>query len=180
MTFIVAFTGRKGSGKDTAAQVLLKTGYWGQINFADKLREVCNIAYGLTPDEMVNPALKQVKLNRWPFKSPRELLQEIAQIWRIQYPEIWVMGWYRTVRDLSPPRIVVTDLRYPNEEEILRDKKAIIIKIERPGLSDDEFSNHESESYFDEIKADITITNDSSINHLHNKVTASLLGKIPK
>jgi len=183
MVAIVAFTGKKGSGKDTAAQALLRRGTWDHINFADKLKEVCKIAYGLTPNEMKDPKLKQKQLDRWPFKSPRELMQEIAQIWRDRYPEIWVIGWYRTIKlnriYRADEGVVVTDLRYPNEVEVLRDKKAIIIKIVRPDLEDDEFSSHESESYFDQIEADITITNDGTIESLHNKVTASLLGKVP-
>ncbi len=173
-TVIVAFTGRKGSGKDTAAEVLFRTGRWGQINFADKLKEICTLAYGLSPDEMSNPLLKQQELSRWPFKAPRFLMQEIAQLLRDEYPEIWVMGWLATIRGQQAPRVVVTDLRYPNEVDVLRTMGVTIVKIERPDMEGDEFSNHESESYFDDIEADITIVNDGTIEDLQKWVKTAL------
>ncbi len=176
-TQIVAFTGKKGSGKDTAAEVLFDTGNWEHINFADNLKMICRVAYGLTYTEVYSVHLKQKELNRWPFKSPRFLLQEIAQLWRDKYPEIWVMSWLRAVKDSGVRRIVVTDLRYPNEVEALRSWGALIIMIHRPSIVDDEFSGHQSESHFDKMDADMDILNDGSIEDLHEKVKTALYSR---
>jgi broad-specificity NMP kinase len=88
---IIAFTGKRGHGKSTAAEVLVREHGYVHLNFADPLREVCHLVYGVSYEEMLDPVLKEKVLERWPFKAPRELLQQIGtDMFRNYIPETWV------------------------------------------------------------------------------------------
>jgi hypothetical protein len=169
---IVAFTGKKGHGKDTAAQCLMLQGSFRHKNFAEPVKIVCHTMYGLQPEEMHDPILKEKTLERWPHKTPRHLMQEVAQFARDKYPEIWVVNWIRRVD--APLKegldIVCTDLRYLNEEEVVRELGGLIIKIVRPVVQDNEFSQHKSETELDGIRPDYTFINDRTPAELHADV----------
>jgi len=175
---LVAFTGRKGSGKDTAARILVTHDEWTRINFGDVIKRVCGEIYGLTYGQMNDPTLKETELVSWPFNTPREIMQEVGQLWRDAHPEIWVWCWKNTVRRafMEDPdlKVVVTDLRYATEEKIIKCREAVVIRIKRPDLEDDEFSPHESESYIDKIQVDFTIVNNGTIAELDSKVEECL------
>jgi hypothetical protein len=49
---------------------------------------------------MLDPVLKEKVLERWPFKAPRELLQQIGtDLFRNYIPETWVESWKMKVRN---------------------------------------------------------------------------------
>lgn len=177
---VIAFTGEKGNGKDTASEVLRKHPYgFVHMNFADPVRKICKEMFCLTDDEMSKPELKEKPLERWPFKSPRELMQGIAQICRDLWPGIWVKHLDRrinSVRDYCASYetalegVVVTDLRYPDEVLMLREQEAQIFKVVNPRVERNEHSNHPSEQHFDEIHPDYIILNNGTIESLHEVV----------
>lgn len=176
---IVAFTGKKGSGKDTAAEALKKIGY-KHLSFADPLREITNIAYGVTYEEMTDPILKEKKLDRYPFMSPRELLTKLGtQAFRdLIDQQTWVKALERRAREHE--KVVISDLRFLNEEKMLRANQGLIIRIINPRKQDnDEFTNHRSETEMDGISPDYTINNSGTIEQLHHavhEVVANSLG----
>jgi len=79
--------------------------------------------------------------------------------------------WYEKVHGTEKEyeRIVIPDVRFPHEVDFLRKRGAIIIKIERPCLPDDD--NHASEKEMDSIKdIDFIIRNNTSIINLYKSV----------
>lgn len=146
---LIVFCGPKGSGKDTAARYLLNqnppppnVGMSGmkippplfqKLNFADPLKTSCGLIFGLTDAEMNDPGLKERVLDRWPFKTPRELMQNVAHLFRTMYaPDIWVRAWERRLRDTHSRCIVVTDLRHQEELDLLTKLGAQIFYIDNP------------------------------------------------
>ncbi|AXQ68699.1 putative dNMP kinase [Caulobacter phage CcrPW] len=190
MSKIIAFTGLRGHGKDTAARALVRDHGYVQVNFADPLRKVCNTVYGVTYDEMLDPVLKEKVLDRWPYKSPRELLQQIGtDMFRAYIDETWVQAWANKVREIlegrgvddngiciidengNPPAgVVCSDCRFINEAAMIASLGGTLIRIEDPRkrakLKLDERSLHQSEVEIDQLQANWTITNDRGIRDL--------------
>jgi hypothetical protein len=174
MTKIVAFTGKRGSGKDTAAQTLRSAGYV-LMAFAEPLRDILKIVYGLTDEELLDTHLKEQVLTRFPWRSPRDLMTTIGtQGFRdLIHQETWVKALER--RAEQHDFVGVTDLRFLTEEAMLNKHKAIIIRVINPNRKDeDETSQHRSETEMDKIVADFEILNDGTIEELHAKVRAAI------
>ncbi|MEB3059338.1 hypothetical protein, partial [Parvimonas sp. D9] len=130
---VLVFTGPKGSGKDTAcANPLLERArlrrlrfpqerpLFERVPFAGAIKQSCSILYGLTEEEMEDSILKEKTLSRWPWQPPRKLLQDDANAKREQYDGYFhVRAWLRAVAKSRAHCIVVTDLRFPEELQIL-------------------------------------------------------------
>lgn len=183
---IVAFTGKRGMGKSTAAEVLVREHGYVHLNFADPLRAICHIAYGVTYEEMNDPVLKEQVLDRWPHKAPRELLQQIGtEMFRGYIPETWVERWKMSVRNLAagthfdekgfymptPPGVVCSDCRFLNEASAVKEIGGTIIKIDDPRkVRTDVAAQHQSETEIDLLPVNWTITNDRTIHDLEQAV----------
>ena len=168
---IVAFTGKRGSGKNTAAQALIDLGY-ADLSFAAPLRAVTHAAYGVTYLEMSDPILKERVLNRYPFKSPRQLLTYIGtEMFRAYIDDTWVRAMERET--LKYTHAVITDLRFLNEEDLMNRIGASIIRVVNPTLKNtDTVSQHRSETEMDQIVPAYTLVNDGTIAQLHARVRA--------
>lgn len=171
---IVAFTGKKGHGKDTAAGALEKAPSL-HVNFANPVKRTCRDVFGLTVEEMSNPVLKETKLDRWPFQSPRTIMQLVGtEAFRAIWPDVWINHWERTVKEYyAEPRnkggmVVTTDLRFINEYNIIKKHWGIVIRIVNPRI--ELTDTHQSETEMDKITSDFIIINDGSIEDLHKKV----------
>lgn len=70
-------------------------------------------------------------------------------------------------------RLIITDLRFLSEEEIIRRHGGVIVRV-TGGKSnpDDQFSNHPSEVQIRSIRHDIEILNNGTLDDLYAKVEA--------
>lgn len=69
------------------------------------------------------------------------------------------------------PNWCITDMRFPNEMEAIKERKGITIKVVRPQIETAEFKSlHQSETALDDAKFDYEITNDGSIEDLIKNV----------
>lgn len=166
---IVAFTGKRGSGKNTAAQALIDLGF-ADLSFAAPLRAIAQMAYGVTYEEMGDTVLKEKVLDRYPFKSPRELLTYIGtEMFRVYIDDTWVRALEREAAKHA--NCVITDLRFLNEEKMLNGIGGTIIRIVNPRRVDaDVVSQHRSETEMDQIVPTFTIINDGTVEFLHSQV----------
>ncbi|AFO71718.1 putative dNMP kinase [Caulobacter phage CcrSwift] len=171
---LIAITGKRGHGKTTAARRLEAAGY-RHINFADPLREIAKIAYGVTDLEMSDPVLKETVLDRYPFKSPRDILQKIGtEMFRSYESDTWIEAFKRAAGGYS--HVVCSDCRFLNEAAAVRALKGRIIRVEDPRkVTKDAASQHASELEMDLIVPDWTITNDRGIDDLHNAIAMIVL-----
>lgn len=99
--------------------------------------------------------------------TPRHAMMTLGTSWgrNLIHKNIWIQAWKNTIPDY--PKIVVDDLRFPNEYEHLKRMNAYVIKIYRESTF--ETSMHESESY--QLPYDDFISNDSDINDLKKKAS---------
>ena len=171
---IIAFTGRKGHGKDSAAAPILEIRHpksvlkvWTQVNFSDAVKQICMRAFGLTTEEVYDPLVKGVKLTAYPYETPRSIMQRVGtDLFRKEWPNVWVEAWEREA--IRHPHVVVTDLRFLNEFNMIKRRWGVVIRVKRPGMNDSD--EHQSETETESFDADSTIMNDGSLEDLEKKV----------
>lgn len=191
---IISFFGKMGSGKDTAGEIARKFGEFERMAFGDELKKVVDQKYS-------NFILQAEPEERG--ERRRRLLQLEGQNSREVYPDVWV-DWfdrklytkhaaYESFKEVynrtadnkitEPLKIVVTDMRQPNEYEYLKSLNAVMVKIvaddwtrrerieNRDGFypSDPTFY-HETESFIDEFDYDFIVYNNGSKQEFTNEV----------
>jgi len=163
---LIALSGKKHSGKDTAGLFFTQNGYM-RLAFADALKDICKILYDLSEEQLNGNDKEKIDLRY--NKTPRELLQFIGTLLRQNIGKnVWSDIIKNKLFDTKGQKIVITDLRYPDELEIIKSFGGIIINIFRPNLEENEFNKHESEQQ--KLSYDYQIINDSSISDLHSKL----------
>lgn len=166
---LIAICGAKRSGKDTiAAHLVSKYGYT-RIALADPIKQVVGHMFGFTSMQMETDDKESID-PRWNI-SPRQALQffgtEVMQ-YKIQelLPNIGRMFWTKSlIASMNPEKIyVVSDVRFHHECDALKEIGAFVIKVERSSTNNKD--THSSEQEHKDIKADIVISNDSTIEEL--------------
>jgi hypothetical protein len=181
----LAFTGKKQSGKTTAAQSLQKWGSWRIMSFADPIKDLAvqmtNMAIRETwrYHELANRDGRNYAFSRADLDRNKDVFRPFLQWLGTEFgrdflgnPEIW--NWHMEDRiDLAlgeGHHIVIDDCRYLNEAEWLRREGFSIVRISRPGLEDDDM--HASEKELELIEVDDFIVNDWSVDDLARSVAA--------
>lgn len=178
---IVGFTGFKGSGKDTAAAVLLQQPYNFTIaKFADGIKAMLGQFYyysGLSTPEVQRRIEGDLKEEPDPFllqgKTPRWAMQTLGTEWGrdLMGENIWVTATMSKIHNLLSVKnyrgVVVTDIRFPNEAAAIKDAGGILIRIER---DQNVIDLHESEKYILTLPVDYVIVNNDTKELLAEQV----------
>jgi len=149
---LIAFTGRAGSGKSTAAQHLVDRHGYLKLPFAGPLKGMCQ-ALGLSQAEWSDPGLKNRPHPDFGYKSPRHIMQTLGTEWGRETidEDIWVNAWRRKLpRDYA--NIVADDARFNNEVAAVLRLDGVVIRINR--ISSDTAVTHPSEvvpTYYDGV-----------------------------
>lgn len=182
---IIGLSGYARSGKDEAAIALQDIGFH-RVAFADKLRDVI---YALNP--IVNPT----KENYFVQHKVPVLLQEViddfgwggyketqygTEIRRLLqrlgteagrqtlWDSIWVDAAFAGAPDGA--NIVVTDCRFPNEAEAIKERGGEVWRITREGVRP--ANSHASETGLDDWDFDVRINNEGTLEDYHGLVRA--------
>ncbi len=139
---IIAFTGKKFSGKSTACSILKDKGYI-EINFADPLKKLASQLSGIPLEDFYNPELKEIEQRVYLGEvgghtvyanSIRHALQYLGtNIFRAKDKNHWVNQFKSTIDPTKD--YVCGDLRFLNEYECIKELGGTIININRLGLS---------------------------------------------
>lgn len=159
----IGLTGVAGSGKDTAAAHLVKASNFGRYAFADRLKQVCAFLYG---DWILDPSGKEVVHQRF-GKPPREIFQDIGELFRSYDPDFWVKQVARFTDSRTDHDIVFSDVRHDNEAEYVTGRGGFIIRIERDVKP---VRDHVSEHGISDRYVSYTIHNTSTIGFLEDSV----------
>lgn len=132
---VVALTGAAGSGKTTAADILIRDYGYVRVKFAAPLKAMCR-AIGLT-DEHIEGSLKEVPCAILQGKTPRYAMQTLGTEWGRDTigPKFWTGLWEDAALGVlfAGERIVVDDCRFPNEAEVVREMGGVIYRLEGRG-----------------------------------------------
>lgn len=179
---LIGLMGTKGSGKDTCGIHLINQYGFIKKSFADPLKKVCQELFLFT-DEQLNGTLEQKETAdpRWFNCTPRKAMQYVGtELFRDHLDNIMPgLGknifthhfklWYESAIKLNPQiRIVVTDIRFENEADLIHELGGIVCKIERNVTGDSDHSNHSSELELQQLKCyDHLIDNNGTIEGLN-------------
>ena len=84
----------------------------------------------------------------------------------------WAQGPIGGYEDGDMPNWIITDTRFPNEADAIREKDGVLIRVERPGVKP--INDHPSEIGLDHYKFDHVIKNNGSIQELADQVKSIL------
>jgi len=139
---LVGFVGLIGSGKGTAGELLIKHGFVPD-SFAKPVKDAVAALFNwprhlLEGDTVESRAFREQPDAYWslvmgrPY-TPREALQKMGtEVGRNSFhPDLWVKTLEKRVRYSPHPNIVITDVRFPNEIEAIRNQGGRVIVIER-------------------------------------------------
>ena len=158
---IVGISGFAGSGKDSLGAFLVARGF-KKIAFADKVKQLAvalcpslgeRIAAGETLDDLKR---SDPSVRRW--------LQDVGLTARdVMGDDVWIRS---ALEGLSPDeQYVITDVRFSNEVEAIREKGGILVRMERPGVGP--ANNHPSETELADYQEwDIVVNNDGALDDL--------------
>lgn len=143
---IIGICGSAGSGKDTIGDILVNNlPNWEKMSFASHLKDVASLLFGFnrkmlageTPEDR---AIREQPDRFWSEKmgkdfTPRYALQYLGtNLLRNQlHQNIWVDCLERKIME-SDKNIVITDVRFPNEIDMIKKIGGEIWRVERGEL----------------------------------------------
>lgn len=131
---LIGLSGPAGCGKDTVARYLSNCGYH-RYTLAMPLKMGLEVMLGISLDVWDDRVRKEQVID-WLGKSPRQVAQTLGTEWGRQqvHPELWVKLMLRKwdeVRRSGSPRMVVTDVRFDNEAQAIKDAGGTVWRIDR-------------------------------------------------
>ena len=185
---IISLSGYSGSGKDTVGTILQqidKDSHWEIKKWAGKLKQVAELLTGIPVEKFEDQEFKKTNLGKqWNDRinnpmSVRDFLQKLGTegLRDGLHTNTWVnalMADYKCVpADRAPngwdcPNWIITDTRFPNEAQAIKDAGGIIIRVTRPGIGP--VNDHPSETGLNQWNFDYEIQNDGTLENLINSV----------
>lgn len=155
--------------------------------FADPIREIGRM-FGFTAEQLSDQRLKETFVHPDWGITPRTFMQRVgSDMFRNNlHADCWVMLMKQklmtlikdceentrsepaclftptvTEGNLLPRRVaIISDVRFPNEADMVRNLGGIIIRVNRPSMvTSGEWKNHESERHISTLNADIDFYN---------------------
>lgn len=177
--YIIGLTGQAGAGKDTARAILEEHGYYG-LAFADPIRDM--IGALLVNCDTSFQWMEARELKEQPIPglgvSYRQLAQTLGTEWgRAVAPDLWLRiaaaHMQSITRDsFAPISFVISDVRFENEADFIRQRGGVVWRVYRPGL--EPVREHISEAGARLIEPDFTIMNNGTIEDLRATVSLAL------
>lgn len=149
---------------------------WEIKKWAGKLKTIASLLTGIPVEKFEDQEFKKTQLGPEWNMTVRDLLQKLGTdgLRNGLHENTWVnalMADYRkesftgyigdTRRDIPQSNWVITDTRFPNEAQAIKDNGGIIIRVDRPGVS--AINAHPSETALDNWDFDHKIWNGSDM-----------------
>ena len=203
---LIGISGKIGAGKDTVGVIIRQLAItnngadWDIRKFAGKLKIVASLLTGISIEKFEDQDFKKTILGpEWgketksnplnaiePFKditfvemmSVRDLLQKLGTeaMRNGLHQNTWVNALFADFKE--DMHWIITDMRFPNEYNAIKDKGGITIRVNRPGHGTsmtDLASAHPSETALDGFEFDYTINNDGDLEKLISLVREILV-----
>lgn len=176
---IIGISGYATAGKDTVGAILVQQYGFSRVAFADRLKALaveldpilaikgpehptfhCSLSQ-LVDDYTTLDAAKMA------VPAVREYLQKLGVACRDKLGEhVWV---WAALQDL-PKMAAVTDVRFVNEADAIREAGGFVWRVNRPGVAP--INGHVSEHALDHYPFDHYVQNDGTIDDLRTVVSA--------
>lgn len=192
MMKLIGIVGARGAGKSTIAKYLCERHGWTEMSFADPLKQGVMHMFGLRSEQVYDPDCKEIVDPFWGV-SPRDLLQVVGtELMRerlaLHFPQtapVWIRALDRRLQEMdSDDKVVISDVRFPDEVQYVRERGGEIWYVVREGFGQDDAhvserlakafslcsSERSSRLAIDFGSADHVLTNDGDIAGLHDRI----------
>lgn len=183
---LIGVSGKAGSGKDTFASILISAmPNFENRKFSKKLKIVCALMLGCDPEDFEIQEFKSApilvpKYRNKGINTNRDLALYVGMAMRDANEDAWVDALFVDYKPYADrwdadgittvavhPDWVVTDVRFPNEAEAIKQRGGKLVRIERPGAGVDHISDTALDDYGD---WDFIINNDSNLREYETKI----------
>lgn len=190
---LIGLCAQKQNGKDTMADYLCHKYKFVKLSFASPLKEACKILFGFT-EAQVNGSEKEIIDEKWGV-SPRTVLQFVGtDLFRDQMKTIipgigdnfWALclknSIDKIIKSTPDARIVISDVRFPNEVKMIQQLGGLIVKIARSSSVQHPATATESKSSLEkkinDIKGNSLIENNITSQHVSEKMIDTIKGDV--
>jgi hypothetical protein len=147
---------------------------WEIKKMAYKLKQIASILLNVPVAKFEDRDFKDIQLPvEWDYMTIRTFLQKLGTEAMREglHQNTWANAFWSDF-DKDNDHWLITDIRFPNEYESVKDRNGIVIKVVR----DIEIPKHEheSETALDSYRFDYVINNNKDINHLISEVETLL------
>jgi hypothetical protein len=189
---IISFAAQLGNGKDEAANYLVTRlkGEWYRAALAENVKRIFCDAFGVNREFIE----KWKRIDEAPpgFKIPiRRGLTMIGDGFRDVQENVWIDMLFKN----NTKNLVISDCRYLNEANYIREHNGITVLLWRPGYENDVDNRSEQEIMpfvnklkdhpdgeisDDSIPFDLWIKNDSDLDRFYHKIDTIVVPYIDK
>lgn len=162
---------------------------WEVKKFAGKLKEIASMLTGISMHKFEDQEFKKTTLGpEWDFADAdapdnimtvRMFLQKLGTdgLREGLHTNVWVNALFADYLPIHHdfveggfewPNWIITDCRFENEAQAVKDRDGLIIRIDRPGIT--AVNAHPSETALDDYAFDERIVNDGSVEDLYEKI----------
>lgn len=194
---LIGIIGNIGSGKSTVSKYLVDNYDYEEYSFASPIKNIA-INMGFDYNQVYGSQINKLELNKYWGISGREFMQKIGtefgrNIIHDILPNmnigksnsLWVKIFeikYENHINTNNKPVVVSDCRFENEIQSIRDRGGYIIKIVRDKTipnanekkNDNEIYNHSSETYISNLYYDTVINNNTKKDELFKSIDCIL------
>jgi hypothetical protein len=203
---IIGIVGFIGTGKDTIADYLVNIHQFRRESFANTLKDAVSSVFGWDR-ELIEGRTRQAR--EWreqvdPWWSTRLNIPNLTPRWVLQYwgtevarksfhDDIWIASLENKLRN-SKDDIVISDCRFPNEIESIKDAGGIVVRVARGpdpewfndavtinsgsknmrwALAKDamtKYNIHASETAWAGTEFDAVLDNNGTLDHLYQQI----------
>jgi hypothetical protein len=199
--FILGLVGAIGAGKSALGNRLVEHDGYQRVHMGQPIKDML-ASLGLSQEELHGtPAIRNAPSERLSGRSPRYAMQTLGTDWgrRMISPKIWADALDRRLEQLTAEgaeKIVIDDLRFPEDFAVIVRRNGIIARVVRPGISPrlrgvDHLTHrwpgsrqfltslgfrplHETEYHWHGAPASFDILNDCTIEESHAALLATL------
>ena len=167
---IIGLSGYARSGKDTVAELLVLNYEFKRVAFADGIRQAL---LALNPILHDGTRLNEtVQMYGWDVAKAKDEVRRLLQVMgtevgrKLIHEDVWVWRLFNSIDDNE--RIVIPDVRFPNEARMIEDRGGEVWRINRHNHA--AINDHVSEHALDNHMFKRAIYNDGSLDDLADEI----------
>lgn len=138
--FILGLVGATGAGKSALGTRLVEHDGYRLVHMGQPIKDML-ASLGLSQEELHGPpAIRDAPSACLAGRSPRYAMQTLGTDWgrRMISPKIWADALDRQLEQLTregTEKIVIDDLRFPDDFDVIVRRNGIVARVVRPGIS---------------------------------------------
>lgn len=181
---VIGLGHRRRVGKDTLGQILVEEHGFMRLAFADALKSVVD---AMRPylDHEIRYAISELGMEEAKASSApvRELLICLGSTIRTRVAaDAWTLAVAQRIDENPSGRYVVTDVRYPNEVRLIRERGGYLVRVDRKAAIVSQDPADSALEGFDQW--DAVVANDLTVDDLRERAAdivraTTLSGAVP-